>query len=186
MEIQKTTKLEVAKRFEALLKCTLPAFKERIYWVIEDGPPDAAIADQEVVTFSFQGGQFDYLAQVGGVPLYNGTIKVRFWATNFSSEAGSDRELLLSEPFGLYTVEQHLLTMIGNNLENGNYSDAILTEGIKALNDSESKATSEGAYSGAFKAMLSVDFMVDFYWDTNANRATAIGAVPSPPFQDYS
>ncbi|MCP4783358.1 MAG: hypothetical protein GY903_01120 [Fuerstiella sp.] len=164
-----TTKIEVAERFERLLKSKLPDFESRIYWVIDDRPPAGAIRDVELVTFCFTGGHFDHPNQVGNVLEYEGTIHVRVWSTNYSDQDGEDRELLVAEPHGLYRVQNKVLLMFDNYLDDGNATDPILIEGMKVLSDAASKETVDDDIGDGFCGVLSVDFAVNFGWDLTAD-----------------
>ena len=168
-----TTKAEVAERFACLLKKTVPDFDDRLYWVIGNRPPADAILDQELITFCFVGGQYDYGAQVGGVLPYQGTIRISLWAWNYSDESGSDRELLLADATGLYRIQGQLLKIFDNCLEDDDSEqpdkDALLTEGIKVLSDDEQLETSfDDDGDSKVNGLLSMSFGVDFLWDLNA------------------
>jgi len=164
-----TTKIEVAERFERLLKCKLPDFASRIYWVLDNRPPAGAIRDVELVTFGFIGGHFDHPNQGGGILEYEGTIRVRVWSLNYSDQDGEDRELLVSQPHGLYRVENKILLMFDDYLTDGDSQDPVLHEGMKVLSDETTKETVDDDIGDGFCGVLSVDFAVAFGWDLTAD-----------------
>jgi hypothetical protein len=166
---RKTNKIEVATRFENLLRRKLPEFENRIYWRIGEEPPADAVRDRELITFCFTGGHFDHPNQVGGILDYDGSIRVRVWSTNYSDQSGENRELLLSTPLGLYDIEARLLLIQDDFLGDGDATDLILTEGIKALSDETSNVAAEDE-NNTFIGVLSVDFGVNFQWDLTADE----------------
>ena len=170
MGVRQTNMVEVAERFGRLLRSVVPAFEQRIHWVIGDSPPAEAIRDQELITYSFQGGQFDYPNQVGGpIVDWHGSVRVCVWASNYSDVNGASSQLLVGTPHGLYRMEQKLLLMCGSNLEDGDPLDLILLDGIKALNDDVSHQASSDAWQDKFTAVLSVTFSIDFQWDLTSD-----------------
>lgn len=164
-----TTKLEVSERFEKLLKSTLSEFNSRIYWMMDERAPTAAMADAELLTFCWLGGQTDYAAQVGGGTIvYQGTIRVKLWAVNQSDERGSNRELFFAEPRGLYLTESKLLTVVENVLPDSESTrgdkDMLLLHGIKFLSDSEGVGRLEDQDDDSWHGVLMADFGLDFEW----------------------
>jgi hypothetical protein len=168
-----TTKAEVLLRASQLLEAKIPEFANRIHIVIDDEIP-VSLQSNEILTVQIVGGQFDHGVQVGSPStlLYQGTLRVSVWSHNRSDRQGTSRSMLTLSGRGLLRLETKILkALIGSYLQEadagGNGFTPLLTDSIKALNDTQPQSAERDGSS--VKATLSVDFGVDFHWDLNGD-----------------
>ena len=168
-----TTKAEVLLRASQLLEARLPEFANRIHIIIDDDIPQS-LQSNEVLTVQIVGGQFDHGAQVGSPStlLYQGTLRVGIWSHNRADRNGTSKAMLTLSGRGLLRLETKILkALIGSYLQEseagGNGYTPLLTDSIKALNDTQPQSAERE--SGSVKATLAVDFGVDFHWDLNGD-----------------
>lgn len=180
MSIRATTKREVLQRAVILLENSNALYRSRVY-VMAGSILPSNIKDQDLLTVSFAGGTFSYAEQAGAgqfcVP-YQGTMRVSLWHTCRTDRNGTDKDALLADQNGLFSLETNILRSLLGSLLPGptDAFDPILTQCIYAVSDTEA-SRNDGVFGQTgtgdmAKAILTVDFGVDFYWDMTqeANR----------------
>jgi len=174
--VKRTTKATVLKRFRQLLEGADSRFAHRTFIRADSTEAPDNQRDREFLTVEITGGDFDWAAQAASgqmVVPYQGAARVVIWQVNRRDRSGNDDSLLLSEPSGLFFLEQKILArMTGSYLEveDGIEGDCILTQAIHPLSDSSAVREENEAFGGSDRSshcrgIMSIVFGVDFHWD---------------------
>jgi hypothetical protein len=174
----RTNKRDVLIRFRDLLKKTDGnRFENRTFIRVHGEVVPENQRDREFLTVQPTGGPFDYAALAASgqfVVPYQGTFRVLLWKMDRKDRTGSDSALLLDGD-GMFDTEHKILKqMTGSYLpdpddENG-VDDCLLTQALYPISDSDvardADEVMDDHHSGSnCRAVLSIDFGVDFHWD---------------------
>jgi hypothetical protein len=174
--IRHTTKKEVLQRAVSLLESSNTRYKTRVFVMSgSDLPPN--VKDHDVLTVSISGGTFAYSEQSGAgqfVVPYQGTLAVSLWHTCRTDRQGTDKNALLEDDNGLFTLQRDILVSLLGSLFPGTVTyDPILTQCCYAISDTEASRSADGVFgktpSGDMaQAVMTLNFGVDFHWDIAA------------------
>jgi hypothetical protein len=176
--IRHTTKKEVLQRAASLLESSNTRYRNRVFVMAgSDLPPN--VKDHDVLTVSIAGGTFAYAEQSGAgqfVVPYQGTLAVSLWHTCRTDRQGTDKNALLEDVNGLFTLQRDILVSLLGSLfpgQNTNVYDPILTQCCYAISDTEASRSADGVFgktpSGDMaQAVMTLNFGVDFHWDITA------------------